>query len=336
MSTAALSGHRGFTWYTPATGTSTEYEDHSVHYQQSPLHFAVQGWPIRFDDGRDPFIAASTQARASDWYAFRDPDALVSRRYFAELAADESSLERALRAALPGERLAAAAPAWVARGLAADLAAYPFYQHGLFIALCYAEREALADTITFATVFTAADRLRALQAVVRYSFELQQLPGYEDRGRTTWLEDPAWQGVRRAVEHLLVSRDWVEVLIAGLWVLDVIVGDVLRLGLFEAAAAACGDSVTPRVLSAGLADVARARRWVGALVHLLVNDAVHGAHNRELLARWSREWGEEATAAAQSLASAFASSGQPAAHEHALGAALTRLRSLWQSVGVAT
>ena len=101
MSRESLPGYRQFVWYTPASGAPTDYEDFTVHHQQSPAHFAVTGWPIRFDDGRDPFIAESTRLRSSDWYAFRDPDGLISRRYFSQLAEDVSSLERALTAAQP-------------------------------------------------------------------------------------------------------------------------------------------------------------------------------------------------------------------------------------------
>lgn len=331
----SFSGGRSFAWYRPASGYPSDYEDQTVHVQQSPEHFAVQGWPIRFDDGRAPITAASTLARSSDWYAFRDPDALVSRRYFADLAEDERALARALDATPIADRLARVPAAWLSRGLSAHLSAYPFYEHGLFVSLCYAEREALSDTLTFATVFSAADRLRALQDVARFSLELEALPGYRDLGRPTWLEDPAWQGMRRATERVLAIRDWVEVLVGGLLVLDIIAGDVLRFGLFDAAACSASDGLTPRVLSATLADVARGRRWVGKLVDLLIDDPVHGPHNLALLRDIRARWEPDALAAAIGLRGAFEQSGAAGFHAGALATARARLDSAWARVNSA-
>ena len=182
-------------------------------------------------------------------------------------------------------------------------------------------------------MFSAADRLRALQDVVRYSFELEKVPGYQDRGRSTWESDPAWQGVRKVTEHLHVTRDWLEIIFAGLLVVDVVVGDVLRLGLFDVAATASGDSVTPRVLSSTLADVARGRRWATALVHSLVTDPAHAAHNQAVLREWAKGWGEEAEAAANALTGAFMASGRAALHGPALHSSLERKSGLLAELG---
>jgi methane monooxygenase component A beta chain/propane monooxygenase small subunit len=52
-------------------------------------------------------------------------------------------------------------PEWVREVLGRYYAAWPFVEYGLFLSLCYAVREALGDSVMFALVFEAADKVRA-------------------------------------------------------------------------------------------------------------------------------------------------------------------------------
>ena len=53
-------------------------------------------------------------------------------------------------------------------------AAWPFVEYGLFLALCYAVREALGDTIAFSIAFQAGGRMRHLQDIVHLMFDLAE------------------------------------------------------------------------------------------------------------------------------------------------------------------
>ena len=53
-------------------------------------------------------------------------------------------------------------------------AAWPFVEYGLFLALCYAVREALGDTIAFSIAFQAGDLMRHLQDIVHLMFDLAE------------------------------------------------------------------------------------------------------------------------------------------------------------------
>ena len=144
----ALSGGRQFTWYAPAGKNPTEYEDLTVGQQSTPAQFAVQGWPIRFDDGRDPYSAGTTVIRSRDWYAYRDPSRTMQRGYISSTNESEKSLERSVLGAKAAGLFDLANPEWVHTGLAHHYMAYPFVEYGLFLASCYAEREALARYIS--------------------------------------------------------------------------------------------------------------------------------------------------------------------------------------------
>ena len=180
-----LSGNRSFVWVKAAGKRPTEYEDLTVGQQSTPALYAFQGWPIRFDDGRDPYTEDSTVIRSSDWYAYRDPNQTWQRAYISGVNESEKALERSFEGARTAGLFAFADNGWVEKGLAEHYMTYPFVEYGLFLALCYAEREALSDTVTFSIVFEAGDKLRHLQDVVYYSFELADaFPGFNDRSES--------------------------------------------------------------------------------------------------------------------------------------------------------
>ena len=299
-----LSGHRKFVWFEPQGPRPTEYEDLTVHQQSSPAHYAFQGWPIRFDDGRDPYTEDSTIIKSSDWYAYRDPNQTIQRTYISGMDQAEKALERSLAGAHGAGLFQFADRNWVSQGLAQHYMTYPFVEYGLFLALCYAEREALSDTSTISIVFTAADKLRHLQDIVYYSFELAEAFAEFDDTKCTdlWKSDPVWQGARKAVEHIIALSDWMEVVVATNLCFDRLFGELAKVEYFSRFAAANGDVVTPIIIASSEADTARTLRWTSALIQHLLSDPKYGDDNREILTHWIDKW----NAHSQEACSAFA------------------------------
>ena len=79
VTTPPFEGHRTFTWFTPRRRAATEYELYTVGQQSNPGQWLHVGWPIRFDDGREPFTASSTAIRCGNWAGYRDPAGLWQR-----------------------------------------------------------------------------------------------------------------------------------------------------------------------------------------------------------------------------------------------------------------
>jgi methane monooxygenase component A beta chain/propane monooxygenase small subunit len=185
---------------------------------------------------------------------------------------------------------------------------YPFVEYGLFLALCYAEREALSDTTTFSIVFEAADKLRHLQDVVYYSFELAEaFPGFDDSGcPEAWQTDPLWQGARAAVEHIIALNDWMEVVVATNLCFDRLFGELVKVEYFSRFAAANGDVVTPIIIASSEADTSRTQRWTTALIEFLFRDPGHGRENREIITSWVEKWNEYSRKACDAFAPVFA------------------------------
>ncbi len=332
-----LSSRRTFSWYTPAERFPTEYEDLTVHQQSSPLHYAFQGWPIRFDDGRDPLTESSTRVRSSDWYAYRDPNQTLQRQYVENANAVAHALEQTTAGSRATGLLREMDARWI-ECLEQHLMTYPFVAQGLFLAFCDAEREALSDTVTISIVFSAADHLRHLQDLVHYSFSLaEELPTFSDQAASEmWKHAPAWQGARRMVEHLVACRDWMETIVATNLCVGPIFARLVEIEYFSRFASAHGDTVTPAIMATWAADAMRAERWTGALIQRLVDDARYGAHNREIIRRWVGTWDEHALDAIDAFAPVFERAAvQPVRFLDARARVLARRTAMLEDLGLA-
>jgi len=302
-----LPGNRTFVWVKAAGKRPTEYEDLTVGQQSTPAQYAFQGWPIRFDDGRDPYTEDSTVIHSSDWYAYRDPNQTWQRGYISGVNESEKALERSFEGAHAAGLFGFADQTWVGKGLAEHYMTYPFVEYGLFLALCYAEREALCDTATFSIVFEAGDKLRHVQDVVYYSFELAEaFPGFDDSGvHEAWISDPLWQGARKAVENIIALNDWMEVIVATNLCFDRLFGELAKVEYFSRFAAANGDMVTPIIIASSEADSARTQRWTAALIKHVLSDRTYGSANREIISGWIEKWNRYSLDACEAFAPAF-------------------------------
>jgi alkene monooxygenase beta subunit len=332
-----LPGNRSFVWVNAAGKRPTEYEDLTVGQQSTPAQYAFQGWPIRFDDGRDPYTEDSTVIRSSDWYSYRDPNQTWQRGYISGIHESEKALERSWEGAHAAGLFSFADAGWVTNGLADHYLTYPFVEYGLFLALCYAEREALSDTVTFSIVFEAGDKLRHLQDVVYYSFELAEaFPGFDDSGvHAAWSSDPIWQGARKAVENIIASFDWMEVVVATNLCFDRLFGELAKVEYFSRFAAANGDVVTPIIIASSEADTARTQRWTAALLEHVLADPRYGAANRDIIASWVEKWNEYSLGACEAFAPVFAQAPvKPSTFESAMGHVQAKQTAYLDSLGL--
>ncbi len=115
-----------------------------------------------------------------------------------------------------------------------------------------------------------------------------EIDGWDDEaGKRAWMEDPIWQGTRKAVETIMGSADYVEQYLAINLVFEPLVGELFRSGFMMQVAAANSDFITPPVISAAEADYERNLANAIDLAYLLVNDDKHGDANRALFQGWT-------------------------------------------------
>jgi NAD(P)H-flavin reductase/ferredoxin len=294
---------RQFQWYVPAKRRATLYEDVTVDTQPSIHRHLTRGWPVSFEDGRGTWNDASTALRCSDWFAFRDPGEHWERPFYQAGTAAERHIEGAIRSAIEEGLMEDFAPEWV-EFLHSYLPAPAFVEHGLWFALATIGRDCLSDSVATCVCLQAAMKQRAAQAIVLYAMDLEEHHGKFpiEAARGSFLRDQPWQPTRRYLERLAATPDWGEVIVAANLCFEPLVGTLLRRELGTRAAAANRDTVTPVLAGVETLEWEWGRAWTTAFTHLMIEDQLHGAQNRELIAGWVADWLPESMQAALALA----------------------------------
>jgi propane monooxygenase small subunit len=178
-------------------------------------------------------------------------------------------------------------PAWV-KILQNHLGAYKHAEFGLGTSTMQAQRYGYTQMVNNAILTNASYKLRFAQDITLYLSEIGlDLPGFDiAAGKQHWLEDPIWQGVRKSVESIMGSNDYLEQYFATNVVFEPLVGELFRSGFLMQAASAQNDFITPAVVSAAEADYERNLANTVELFHILGEDPTHGAHNIALFNKW--------------------------------------------------
>jgi methane monooxygenase component A beta chain/propane monooxygenase small subunit len=306
-----LEGHRAFLWIKAQKKRPTEYETTTVGLQSDPARWLHVGWPLLFDDGRPPFTPASTALRCERWEDFRDPSQLWQRPYVARTNREEQTLETLTGETLKNGFAQAMNPTWRDRVIGKYYAAWPFVEYGQYLALCYAVREALAETITFATVFEACDKARHGQDIVHLLFELAEaFPGFTDKeARAAWMSDSVLVTLRECVERLVACRDWGEILFALNLVLEPLAGELFKSEFLGRNASRNGDPVTPMILAGVRRDSRRHTETAQEFLRLVLADARYGGDNQRIVQGWLSGWRPLAERAAAAMRPLFETPG---------------------------
>jgi propane 2-monooxygenase small subunit len=299
------SDSRRFRYFEPRGQRATHYEDVTVDVQPDPERYLIQNWIISFANGKGAYVKEATEAKSSNWHAFRAPDQEWERTHYQR----QSKIEAMVQGLIANGRKAgvpkAFDKAWTA-ALQNDLGAWKHAEFGLGTALMQAQRYGYTQMINNATLTNASYKLRLAQDLTLYLAEIGlDISGWnDDAGKKTWLEAPIWQGARAAVETIMGSSDYLEQYFAINLVFEPLVGELVRSGFFIPVGSANKDSMTPSVISAAEADYERNLANTVDLIYLLANDPTYATENRALFQRWLAkhvELGEKAADALQPL-----------------------------------
>lgn len=242
------------------------------------------------------FDARRTAVVMSDWYKLVDPRQLYYATYNISRAAIEAASARAFEFAekqgMLGE-LPADARARVVSGIL-PMRHYLWGANLVNWSIC---DRGYGAAITSAAAFAAMDDLGVAQVVSKIGLALDEQTGSAlVDAKKAWLEAPAWQGVRRLVEEILVCTDWFEALVALDLVLDGLVHRLVFDELRQSLKAHPGLLLVTEMPAEIRVDQAR---WVDAMVKTA---AAESPENREKLAGWFASWRERAVAATLPLA----------------------------------
>lgn len=289
-STFSGSDSRRYSYFEPEGRRATLYEDVTVDVQPDPSRHLLQGWIIAFANGEPAYSENSTAAKSSDWHIFRAPDQEWSRTHYQR----QSHIENTIKMVVDNARSAGAPgrfdKGWVT-ALENHLGAYKHAEFGLGVALTKAQRDGMTQMINNAMLTNSSYKLRSAQDITLYLGDIGlDIDIDPDAGKKTWMEDAAWQGMRKAVEAILAATDHLEVYFSVNIVFEALVGGLFRNGYILRAAPAHNDFVTPSIISAAQDDYRRNLANTITLMSLLTRDSEHGEANKKVMTGWLQKY----------------------------------------------
>jgi propane monooxygenase small subunit len=298
----ADSDSRRYRYFDPKGKRASHYEDVTVDVQPDPERYLIQDWIIAFPDGKGAYGKHSTQAQSSDWHAFRAPDQEWERTHYQR----QSRIEIMIQSVISNGRKAGAHTAFTkawGKILQVQLGAWKHAEFGLGTSLMQAQRYGYTQMINNATLTNSSYKLRLSQDITLYLAEIgMDIDGWDDEaGKKAWLEDPMWQGVRKCIETIMGSPDYVEQYFAINLVFEPLLGELFRSGFMMQAASANNDFMTPSVITSAEGDYERNLANTIDFAHMLVTDETFGKANRALFQGWVKKHADLADEAAKLL-----------------------------------
>lgn len=296
------SNSRKYRYFEPRGKRATHYEDVTVDVQPDPERYLIQDWIISFPDGKGAYERDGTQAKSSNWHAFRAPDQEWERTHYQR----QSHVEIGVQSVIANGRKSGAQHAFDAawrKILQTHLGAWKHAEFGLGSAMMQAQRGGFTQMINNATLTNSSYKMRLTQDITLYLAEIGlDIEGWDDdAGKAAWLEDDIWQGTREAVESIMGASDYLEQYFATNLVFEPLVGELFRSGFLMQAGAPNSDFMTPSVIAAAEGDYERNLANTIDLIYLLANDDEHGAANRQLFQGWIMKHAALADKASKSL-----------------------------------
>jgi methane monooxygenase component A beta chain/propane monooxygenase small subunit len=330
---------RDLTYIKPTKRRLTEYEAVTLHQQWETGGFDKGGHFIVPADGRAPWRAESTALVHPNWFAFRDPAQLWQRPYVRLQGEQERAIERMTEDAVQSGAFHDIDRAWLDGYVAGHYRVWSFFENGLFRAFAPAQREALSDCLGNVLCFQAFDQMRHAQAIVSLQVAIEdQIEGFSDAGaKQRWIEEAAYQPLRKLCEELIATSDWCEVAVATNLVVLPVVAEVAISGFIRKHAPLHGDTLTPFIAMTAERDRRRNLAWTQELVRMVTaKDVASAVANRTTVQNWIAKWQPRALAALEGLRPIAAAMPAGAADVTALTrAALARHGQMLAEVGLA-
>jgi len=294
---------RQYNYYKPKGRKATLYEDVTVDVQPDPERYLIQDWIISFANGDPAYNKALTALKSSNWHEYRAPDEEHERNHFAR----QSEIEETIKIITTSARAQGAAKnydkGWV-KILQDHVGALKHPEHGLGGILLVAQRDGMTQMINNSILTNSSYKLRFAQDLLLYLAEVSlDLDGAldEDAGKEHWLNDPVWQGARKAIETIAGASDHLEQYFAVNVIYEALVTEPFRSGFVMQCGAMHGDFVTPAIISTGEGDYERNLANTIEMFHILAHDPTYGEENKKTMQGWLKKYVPLCVEAAQQM-----------------------------------
>ncbi|MDM0117566.1 aromatic/alkene monooxygenase hydroxylase subunit beta [Variovorax sp. J22R133] len=239
--------------------------------------------------GYELYDKRRTAIAMADWYSFKDPRHYYYGIYTMTRARQQEGADRQFEFA-DKRKLLAQADAGTRESLQQVLVPLRHYEWGANMNHSYCCGYGYGTAVTQPFIFAAMDRLGIAQYLSRVGLQLDGNSGAAlDAGKEAWLTHPAWQGVRRLMENLFVTRDWFEVFVAQNLVFDGLLYPLVYRRYVNERSGATGNALA--MLTEFQNDwFDENLRWVDATVKTAADES---PANRAQLAAWYGAWREQ-------------------------------------------
>lgn len=239
-----------------------------------------------------------TAINMADWYKVRDPRQYYYGTYVQSRAKMQENAEHAYGFCEKRGVLIGLAPQFREQ-LARMVLPLRHAELGANMNNCSVTADGYATSVTQMHMYQCIDRQALAQYLTRIGLMLDD--GGTDllvEAKHQWLNDPAWQGMRRYVEDTLVIRDWFELSLAQNLISDGLVYPLLFIE-FDHYLTAKGAGQVGMLTEFMRLWFAESQRWVDAMVKTV---ATESPENKKQIETWVSHWSARALEALAPLA----------------------------------
>lgn len=247
---------------------------------------------------RHVYDTRRTNIVMADWYTFKDPRHFYYGVYTMTRARQQEGADKQFEFAEKRNLLGALDEA-TRDALIQVMIPLRHYEWGSNMNNTYCCGYGYGTAVTQACNFAAMDRLGIAQYLSRIGLLLDGNQGTAlESGKQAWLHAAPWQGVRRVLENLFVTKDWFELFVAQNLVFDGLLYPLIYRHYVDATSPGTGNALA--MLTEFMSDWhAETARWVDATVKTAADES---PANAERLAAWVSTWREEVQRALTPLA----------------------------------
>jgi propane monooxygenase small subunit len=252
----------------------------------------IQDWIISFADGAPAYSKEASALRSSNWHIYRAPDEEWERNHFQRQSGIEESIRLVSTVARATHAVDTFDKSWL-DVVQNHVGALKHPEHLLGGILLVAQRGGYAQMINNSILTNSSYKLRFAQDLTLYIAELNiDLDGKLDEaaGKDHWMNDPVWQGARKAIEILANDFDALKAYFVSNVVYEALVTEPFRSGFVMQCGAMHGDFVTPAIVSSAEGDYERNLNNAIEMFHILGSDPTHGANNKKVMQDWLTEY----------------------------------------------
>lgn len=276
---------------------ATRYQEVTYDLQsEANLHYK----PL-WEPDRELYDRRRTAVVMQDWYALKDPRQFYYGAYTITRAKQQDAQDRQMEF-VERRELLAALPADARQAVVNALLPLRHYEWGANMSNCLIAAYGYGTAITQAAIMATMDRLGMAQHLSRIGLLLDGKGGESlTVAKAQWTDEPAWQGLRREVERLMVTRDWFEVIVAQNLVADGLVYP-LFYQQFDAHFARHNGSALSSLTDYLMRWFEESAKWVDLTIRTALSES---DANRALISRWTVQWRENFLAGLRPIALAM-------------------------------